>query len=253
MKCSRTFGLVLTCVLITIGPVRGDAEETPNKGDTSVATFDWEGFLRQWSTEVVALMKEWAQVSQNLKLNPLEEKAVESGWLGFPGASDARIANAEARLGTTFPPSYKEFLKVTNGWVQLGFDAETTKLWSTEEIGWYRDKHTDSMNAWLSARGSFNIQVPNDRYFVYGEAQDPVNMRDEYLKTALEISDAVDSAVYLLNPQVVTPDGEWEAWFFGTELPGATRYRSFREMMEAERERIPKSLRAAIQWSRQQR
>jgi hypothetical protein len=35
---------------------------------------------------------------------------------------------------------------------------------------------------------------------------------------------------------VVTPEKEWEAWFFANWLPGAARYRSFREMMKAERE-----------------
>ena len=32
----------------------------------------------------------------------------------------------------------------------------------------------------------------------------------------------------------VTHDGEWEAWFFANWLPGATRFRSFAELMEAE-------------------
>src|SRR5262249_28866812 len=31
----------------------------------------------------------------------------------------------------------------------------------------------------------------------------------------------------LLNPMVVWPDGEWEAWFFANWLPGAARYPSF--------------------------
>jgi hypothetical protein len=35
---------------------------------------------------------------------------------------------------------------------------------------------------------------------------------------------------------VVFADGEWEAWFFANWLPGASRYRSFAEMMEAERQ-----------------
>jgi hypothetical protein len=54
------------------------------------------------------------------------------------------------------------------------------------------------------------------------------------LRTALEISDWGDSAICLLNPQVVTPEGDWEAWFFANWLPGANRYRSFWELMQAE-------------------
>ncbi len=47
--------------------------------------------------------------------------------------------------------------------------------------------------------------------------------------TALEISDheVSGSAVYLLTPQIITPEGEWEAWFFAHWIPGAERYRSF--------------------------
>ena len=69
---------------------------------------------------------------------------------------------------------------------------------------------------------------------MYGETQDSVRFRVEYLESALEVSDIGDSAIFLLNPKVVTPDGEWEAWFFGNWLPGASRYRSFAELMEAE-------------------
>ena len=61
-----------------------------------------------------------------------------------------------------------------------------------------------------------------------------MRFRVEYLESALEVSEEGDSAVYLLNPEVVTADGEWEAWFFANWLPGASRYRSFTELMEAE-------------------
>ncbi|HEY3110361.1 MAG TPA: hypothetical protein VGL23_16490 [Chloroflexota bacterium] len=33
---------------------------------------------------------------------------------------------------------------------------------------------------------------------------------------------------------MVTPEGEWEAWFFANWYPGASRYRSFWELMQAE-------------------
>jgi hypothetical protein len=58
----------------------------------------------------------------------------------------------------------------------------------------------------------------------------------KYLQQALEISDRGDSSIYLLNPNIVTADGEWEAWFFGDWLPGADRYHSFIDLMQAEYE-----------------
>jgi hypothetical protein len=51
----------------------------------------------------------------------------------------------------------------------------------------------------------------------------------------LQISAVGDSAVYLLNPLIVGPDGVWQAWFFSNWNPGANRYPSFQEIMVAER------------------
>lgn len=44
--------------------------------------------------------------------------------------------------------------------------------------------------------------------------------------------------VYLLCPDVRTPAGEWEAWYFANWLPGATRYRSFKQLLCSERDRL---------------
>jgi HEAT repeat protein len=70
-------------------------------------------------------------------------------------------------------------------------------------------------------------------YFNYSQ-QDSVHFDVKHLAQALCISDVGDSAVLLLNPMVVWPDGEWEAWFFANWLPGATRYRSFADWMHHE-------------------
>ncbi|TGY33446.1 SMI1/KNR4 family protein [Stenotrophomonas maltophilia] len=41
-------------------------------------------------------------------------------WLGMPPASKASILAAEARLGISLPPSYKQFLSVSNGFLMPG-------------------------------------------------------------------------------------------------------------------------------------
>ena len=58
--------------------------------------------------------------------------------------------------------------------------------------------------------------------------------RPAICRLPLEISDWGDSAICVLNPQVVRPDGEWEAAFFANWNPGARVYGSFQELMEAE-------------------
>ena len=199
-------------------------------------TFNWERFLKRWSQELLKSMGE-----ERFKL-PLE--VIQSGWLGYPGASEEQITCTEARLETTLPPSYREFLKVTNGWRQT--TPFIDKLWSTEDLEWFSLRHQAWIDAFVERYTNDSVErlephlgepsISDREYFVYGDAQDCSQLRVEYLQTTLEISEKGDAAIYLLNPQVITADGEWEAWFFGDWLPGADRYRSFREMMQAEYE-----------------
>src|SRR5262249_49221949 len=75
--------------------------------------------------------------------------------------------------------------------------------------------------------------VSDEEYRVYGETNSDQPIRSEYFRTALAVS-AWDDGIYLLNPEILTADGEWEAWFFANWIPGARRYRSFRELRGAE-------------------
>jgi hypothetical protein len=50
----------------------------------------------------------------------------------------------------------------------------------------------------------------------------------------VQISEQGDGYVYLLNPVVVTPDGEWEAWILGSKIAGAKRWPSFWELVQEE-------------------
>ncbi len=192
-----------------------------------MSDFDWREFLQGWSRELFG--------SDDLRAE-LPPEVIASGWLGYAGASEADIVRAEARLGQTLPPSYREFLRTSNGWRQTGLFID--KLWSTEEVDWFRMRHQkDWIDAWTMGSGYYGTPepVPDAEYFVYGKKQRPESLRVEYLETALEISAEGDACVYLLNPQVVTREGEWEAWFLASWLPGASRYRSFQKMMQAER------------------
>jgi cell wall assembly regulator SMI1 len=185
-----------------------------------MADIDWDSFLRQWSRQIIDTGK------YNHSLPP---DVIASGWLGFPGATEEQLQEAESRLGVQLPPSYRQFLATTNGWRMTG--TFIYRLWSTEEVDWFRTRNQDWIDAYTEAGAD---PVPDSQYFVYGPEQDPIWMRPEYLPTMLEVSDTGQEAIYLLNPNIVTPEGEWEAWFFGNWLPGADRYRSFWDMMQAE-------------------
>src|SRR5690606_3968544 len=52
------------------------------------------------------------------------------------------------------------------------------------------------------------------------------------LASTLQLSDKGDAAILLLQPERVGPDGEWEAWFMASWIPGAYRFPSFWEMAQ---------------------
>ncbi len=173
--------------------------------------FDWAAFLREWSGELIGN----EDIAGSL---PPEVKA--SDWLGFPGASDEQIGRAEARLGKPLSPSYRGFLKASNGWRATGFFVD--RLWSTDDIEW---SGSVIRNGLPIGSGGAAQYPPQD-----------LDSDGHYLPSVLEISDVGDSAIYLMNPQIVAGDGEWQAWFFSNWNPGAVRHRSFQELMVAERQ-----------------
>ena len=184
---------------------------------------EWERLLKDWS---IALLE-----STELSEEPSQE-AIEAEWLGYPGATEEQIVAAEARLGTKFPPSYRAFLKVSNGWGQTTHFIY--KLWSVEEIDWFSVENQE----WIDAYNMDTAPVSDEDYFVYGDKQ--IYFRSEYLQTALQVTEVGDQSVYLLNPKIVTPEDEWEAWDFANWRAGVPRYRSFWELMLGEYQRFLK-------------
>ncbi len=199
--------------------------------------YDWKGLLTRWNDIVFA--SEIAQV--------IPSDHQKTGWLGFPGATNEQLAQTEARLGKPLPPSYREFLQFTNGWSTIGLSSE--ELWPVDRIQWFRRHRPPTVPiVWAVAtligrlfHGGFSgMSISDDQYFTYGENQNVSAVRLSYFFSTLQISDIGDNAVYLLNPQVLTEDREWEAWLFAAWLPGAVRFRSFWHLMQTEFETVAK-------------
>ncbi len=146
--------------------------------------------------------------------------------MGFDGASEGDIQALEVRLGIRLPPTYRQFLAVSDGWRTLGINEPG--LNPTSRVEWFREHHLDVIEAWQAGgRRPSKKKVPpisDEQYFVYGSGQATYNMRSEYLHSTLWISDGTDEGDYLLNPEVIFPDGEWEAWHFAHWYPGCRAY-----------------------------
>jgi len=181
-----------------------------------------------------------AEISREQLADPeiaadMPEHKAAAGWLGEPGATEDEISSAEQRLGTRLPPSYRAFLSVSNGFNEIG--PFIYKLYSAAEIDWFRVRN----QYWIDAYQQGDDISPEEHL---ANPEDCVRFRRAYLSSCLQISEEGDSAVVLLNPEVVSDEGEWETWFFANWNPGATRHSSFRAYVESELKQI-KFLQAA--------
>jgi hypothetical protein len=134
------------------------------------------------------------------------------------GATDDEIAAAEKRLGVALPPDYRAFLQAANGFGPL--DDSVRRLRPVSELQWLRDEDPELVRIWSEASG------------------------DDSLAATLVVSDEEDGARVLLNPAVVSEDGEWEAWFFAHWVPGAEAFPSFRALLETLHQRHVREERA---------
>jgi hypothetical protein len=188
------------------------AENHPGRG----IVIDWTELLRHWSTELMA---------SDLAVG-IDPPPASPDWLGYAPATDGDIAALEARLGLPLPPSYAAFLRVSNGWRRTTFAIG--RIRPAAEVDLFSVENEE----WIEANSGFDDDRPPAKLYSYENGFAP-GTGSSHLPHLVQVSD-VDDGVYLLNPKAVTPDGEWEAWFFANWVPGAQRYPSFAHLMVAE-------------------
>ena len=105
--------------------------------------FAWAAFLTEWS---------WRLVQLEETREGLPDAAIVSGWLGHPGATEAQLAAAEQRLGRRLPPSYREFLQVTNGW-RLPW-MTISRLLPIEQVDLFQARDPNAAEGWAALQVS---------------------------------------------------------------------------------------------------
>jgi hypothetical protein len=157
-----------------------------------------------------------------------DKSIITSNWLGFDGAELKAIEEKEKSLGIKLPPSYKEFLLVTNGFKQISLFSGS--LYPVEEIDWTKKKDPDFLEIFDKHD---DVSISEDDYFTYGDDQRSECFKVSFLNETLQISEWIDGSVILLNPMVKFGE-EWEAWVYANWLPGARRYKSFDKLIGSE-------------------
>ncbi len=193
--------------------------------------YDWSTFLHDWNQTLLTHARESDDLDDLADDDDGQPEQVFSGWLGYPGASEQQLSELEQRLQTRLPPSYRSFLLTSNGFRQPG--NTVPRLYSTPQVDWYRNIDQATIDIWLQGFHQSQKMYPNA----------PARLEDAFepdLPFTLQVSteEEAGSAVYLLNPQKVSENGEWEAWFFAHWVPGVNRYASFWELMQAERDSL---------------
>jgi len=180
---------------------------------------DWKSHL----TDISMTIAQSEDLQQEFRNDNLD-------WLGFDGASDPDIQFHEKRLNASLPPSYKEFLKVSNGFMQL--NCFVWNILPIDKVDWIKTFEPTLYELYAT---EFNVSfnATDEEYFIYGKDQKTTDFRSEYLVNSLDVSGRGDTAILLLNPHIKFGD-EWEAWMFATWHLGPVRYRSFEELMQKE-------------------
>jgi hypothetical protein len=165
------------------------------------------------------------------------EQAVLSGWCGQAPGSEIEIQRAEMRLGVKLPPSYRAFLSISNGW--WPFNSFVMRLLPVQEIDRFRILDPEffaslerAHERLLGLHGDDVSAVPDEVYLDYATPAHNMAIRQQYYGDSLLISERDETELVLLNPFIVSADGEWETIFSAHWIPGNRRFRSFREFVE---------------------
>ncbi|MFD7527257.1 SMI1/KNR4 family protein [Streptomyces sp. NPDC059849] len=176
---------------------------------TNTTSFDWRPFLLRWSGE-------WSDsLSDDETRSAKDEAARQARWLGFPPASEERIAAMEERLGRRMPPSYREFLKVSDGWQHAGgfiwlLAGTTDACWHNNESGL-----ADVFEEYLDDDAGPDEQREVDIW-----------------RRGLQLDVESDITHVLLDPEDVDGDGEWAVYTWASwRAAPPERYANFAEFM----------------------
>ena len=174
---------------------------------------DWLEFLQAFNRDLleridsayIGRLRESGQTFEAaLARYGVTDQVLQSGWLGYAPATDDQLARLESRLGKPLPPSYRALLRASNGFRMPQMNIP--RLRPADEVQWLRAENQPLIDLFKPAEDMSNM----------------IQISDQELS---------GSAINLLNPSIVSADGEWEAVRFAHWIPGCTKYASLWELM----------------------
>ena len=175
-------------------------------------------------------MQLWTDLVLSTDLIDLvDEEFAESKSFSENGATEEQIQDLERRLGRSLPPSYRSFLAFSNGWNGTYETPIMPMLYPAEKVDYIINSDPILVSSWLE------LDIPPTTPEIHlenGSGKNVEIFRAEYLKKAIQISEPIDGALFLLVPDVVQ-EGEFEAWMIASWLNGAIRYPSLWKLLSS--------------------
>jgi hypothetical protein len=144
-------------------------------------------------------------------------------WLGREGASEEAIEDTEKRLNLKFPPSYRQFMKFSNGWSVLSnFVGGLRRVEDVELFS--------KVDPFL-----YEIEAGSPKQFVYKAGLGDIERDSDCIPNLLQIGDPVVDAVTIYMCPKHKNDDEFEVWEFipWAAAPVMSVYDSFWDFMQA--------------------
>ncbi|SDT24783.1 SMI1/KNR4 family protein [Actinoplanes derwentensis] len=167
---------------------------------------EWRRYLAEYSADVL-------RVTDDDDLAGISDAHRLLGWLGFDGADAEHLTALEQRLCIPLPPSYRTFLTVSDGWLNLG-----PFMWimrTAAEVHWLRDAEPHLWD-------------------IFG--QYPELLESSLADRVLLVSREGDAQYWLLDSGDISRDGEWAAYIWASWYPGlGERHASFAALVDSER------------------
>lgn len=165
---------------------------------------EWKAYLQRCSRQII-------EDGDGGGGPELSEVVIQSGWLGYEGASRAAIWQTKKRLGLPLPPSLRSFYCATNGWRTVGCFIFAVP--PVEKIGWLSkvDPHLYEIGVGVEAQFESDPRVDLREYAYEGGTR---------VKRSLSASTWGDASTWLLDPGTVDSKGEWAGGRWSSWNPG---------------------------------
>jgi hypothetical protein len=121
-------------------------------------------------------------------------------WKGFPPAGPGDLARLESRLGRRLPPTYREFLSLSDGW-PTGTGGTISGLRRTSRVMWFREAKPEWLRIWLEVADSPDLDV-------------------HLLARALLVSEPGPEALLLDPDDIDVVTEEWPCYVFSSVRSG---------------------------------